>query len=116
MSFKCSHCGKPTDNVKSYEGIIIHTCDECEEQISKEVEWEYKNNHYREKTIICPYCDYEYEAYEAYVYEEAEEEIECELCGRKFDLEVEDVRYFSTKRSVCEMPDEKGQKSEKIYD
>lgn len=107
MKFKCGHCGKPTDNIKKYEGIIIHICDECQEQISKEIEWQLENEHWREKTIICPYCDYEYESYDAYAYEENETEIECELCGRKFDLEVEEIRYFSTKRSCCEMQTKK---------
>lgn len=86
MKYVCS-CGNPTDNKKIIAGIQIHICDDCE------------------KTIICPHCGYEYEYYDSCEYEEGEEEeIECNCCGHKFDLEVEEIRYYSTKKSVCEMP------------
>lgn len=105
MKFVCS-CGNPTDNEKVIGSSVIHTCDECLERISKEVDWEGENEYWHERTIICPYCDFEYDRYEAYNYEANEEEIECPACGQHFDLEVEDVRYFSTKRSVCDMPED----------
>jgi len=105
MKFVCS-CGNPTDNLKVIGNTVLHTCDECLERISKEVDWESENEHWRERTIVCPYCDYEYEMYDAYNYEDNEEEVECPECGKKFDLEVEHTRYFSTKRSVCEMPED----------
>lgn len=105
MKYTCP-CGNPTDNIKIIGNVTLHTCDRCKERISKEVAWESKNEHWRVNTVICPYCDFEYEAYDAYAYEENEEEIECPVCGKKFDLEVEHIKYFSTKRSVCEMPDD----------
>ena len=109
MKFVCGHCGKPTDNTKVYGNLVFHTCDECQDKMDREIDWQSENEHFRENTIICPYCDYEYEAYDSYRYDEGEEtEIECPECGRKFDLEVENIRYFSTKRSLCEMPTEKG--------
>ena len=107
MKYTC-RCGNPTDNMEIIGDVTLHTCDSCKERISKEVAWESKNEHFREKTIICPYCDFEYELYDAYLYadEEKAEEIECPECGKKFDLEVEHITYFSTKRSVCEMPED----------
>jgi hypothetical protein len=30
-------------------------------------------------------------------------------CGKKFDVEVEEKRTYSTKRSLCEMPDNYGE-------
>lgn len=105
MKFVC-RCGNPTDNAEVIGEIVLHTCDECKARISKEVDWESENEHWRKDTIICPYCDYEYESYDAYNYEDSEDEIECPECGKKFDLEVENIRYFSTKRSLCEMPED----------
>ena len=105
MKFVCS-CGTPTDNEKMIGNLIVHTCDKCLERISKEVDWGSENEHWHERTIVCPYCDYEYEEYDAYSYEDSEDEIECPECGKRFDLEVESIRYFSTKRSVCDMPED----------
>ena len=105
MKFICS-CGKPTDNSTVIGNSVLHTCDECLERISKEVDWESENEHYRERTIICPYCDFEYEDYDAWNFEGGEDEVECPECGKRFDLEIQEIRYFSTKRSVCDMPED----------
>lgn len=104
MKYKCS-CGKPTDNETFIsENLILHTCDECKEQIHKEVEFQSEGEQWREDTIICPFCKYHFEAYDCYEYEVGEHsKIECPACDGKFDLEVEDIRYFSTKKSLCEM-------------
>ena len=105
MKFVCS-CGNPTDNEKVIGKMVIHTCDECLERISKEVDWESENEHYQERTIICPYCDFEYEDYDAWCFDCSEDEVECPECGKRFDLEIQEIRYFSTKRSVCDMPED----------
>ena len=105
MKFVCS-CGNPTDNEKLIGNSVIHTCDECLERISKEVDWESENEHYHERTIICPYCDFEYEDYDAWNFDCSEDEVECPECGKRFDLEIQEIRYFSTKRSVCDMPED----------
>jgi DNA-directed RNA polymerase subunit RPC12/RpoP len=64
----------------------------------------------QEDNVICPYCGYKYDDYDAYCFQEGDTpEVECEACGRKFDLEVETRRVFSTKRSLCEMPDNYGE-------
>ena len=111
MKYVC-RCGNPTDNTNVIGDIELHTCDECKERISKQVDWESENEHRREGTIICPYCDFEYEEYDAYAYEESENEIECPECGKRFDLEVENITYFSTKRSICDMPEDYGDDEE----
>ena len=104
MKYVCS-CGNPTDNKKIIAGIQIHICDDCEKRIEREVKFQSEGERFREKTIICPHCGYEYEYYDSCEYEEGEEEeIECNCCGHKFVLEVEEIRYYSTKKSVCEMP------------
>ena len=105
MKFICS-CGNPTDNATVIGNIVLHTCDKCLERISKEADWENENEHYHERTIICPYCDFEYEEYDAWGFDCSEDKVECPECGKRFDLEVEDVRYFSTKRSLCDMPED----------
>ena len=38
--------------------------------------------------------------------EDGELWVECPECGNRFDVEVENIRYFSTKRSLCNMPDD----------
>lgn len=118
MKFKCDECGAPTDNDQSWdletlytEGkprrIEVHRCDKCEERFHRKIDWQSEGEAWNECTIICPYCGYEYEEYDAYAFEDGtHEEVECDGCGRKFDLEVETRREFSTKRSLCEMPDD----------
>lgn len=104
--FVCGHCGKPTDNTQRVYEFEFHTCDECQRKLDIEYEWQSENEHFAEDTIICPYCDYEYEDYDACEYECSEDEIECPECGKKFDLEVRVTTEYSTKRSLCEMPED----------
>lgn len=106
MKYICRNCGKPTNNIKFIGEFEIHRCDDCEKRFTKKIEWEMENEHWHENTIICPYCDYEYEQYDSYYYDEGEDTVECLSCGKKFDLDVEEVRYFSTKRNVDEMPED----------
>lgn len=106
MKYICRNCGKPTNNIKFIGEFEIHRCDDCEKRFTKKIEWEMENEHWHENTIICPYCDYEYEQCDSYYYDEGEDTVECLSCGKKFDLDVEEVRYFSTKRNVDEMPED----------
>lgn len=103
----CGICGKPTDNENILSPTVtLHTCDDCSARIHREAEYQADGEQFREKTVICPHCGYEYDPYDSYGFDEGEtEDVECECCGHKFDLEVEDIRYFSTKKSVSEMPD-----------
>ena len=107
MSFICARCKNPTDNETIIGDVTVHFCDACNKQLHREVTWESEGEQYLEKTVICPYCEHEYEMFDAYELE-SDEEIECECCGKKFDLEVREVRLFTTKRSLCEMPKDWG--------
>lgn len=106
MKYICRDCGKPTDNIKIVCNSEIHICDDCLKQLDREIEWEMENEHYHESAIICPYCDYEYEQYDSYYYDEGHDIVKCRACGKNFNLEVEEIRYFSTKRNVAEMPED----------
>jgi len=118
MKYICCECGKPTDNIEEVNmatnSFSYSKCDECKERWSREYDWQNENETSDERQLICPHCGHEYDDYDAYGFDEGKtEEIICELCGKKFDLEVECVRRFSTKRSVCEMPDDYGIEEEK---
>ena len=116
--FVCMKCGSPTDNDQSFtvpdyimggepKTYEVHRCDKCDKRFHQELAWETKGETTREYKLICPYCQYEYDDYDAYGFQEGDTpEVECEACGRKFDLEVDTRRVFSTKRSFCEMPED----------
>lgn len=112
VKFRCGSCGKPTNNdriftLPSGTEYHLHTCDKCAKRIHLEVEWESIGEHYREDEIICPYCECSYDDYDAWKFDEGKSpEVECEFCGKKFDLEVVVRRKYTTKRSICEMPDD----------
>jgi DNA-directed RNA polymerase subunit RPC12/RpoP len=121
--YKCTKCGAPTDNDQSFEVIPIggkephrvevHRCDKCDKRFHQELDWESEGETINENELTCPYCGYEYDTYDAYGFREGDtDEVECEACGRKFDLVVETRRVFSTKRSLCEMPDDYGEEDD----
>ena len=117
--YKCDKCGEPTDNDQSFtlttvhgpgRRYEVHRCDRCDKRFQLEIDWESEGETIREDTLICPYCGHEYDTYDAYDFEEGRTpEVECEICGKKFDLEIETMRLYSTKRSACEMPDDYGE-------
>lgn len=111
-NYICGICGKPTDNKNIISPTVtLHTCDDCCARISREVEYQSGGERVRERTVICPHCGYKYDPYDAFAFDEGEtEEVVCECCEHKFDLEVENITYFSTKRSILEMPQEAEQK------
>lgn len=116
--FKCTICGAPTDNDQSFTTrngfhLEVHRCDKCDKRFHQELNWESEGESIREEKIVCPFCGHEYEDYSGYEFDEGRhEETECECCGRKFDLEVEVSRTYSTKRSLCEMPEDYGEEEE----
>lgn len=119
MKYKCQNCGDETDNDQSLKSINadeiveIHRCDKCQERWDRELAWESKGETINESELICPYCNAVYHDYEAYDFDEGEtEEEECSHCGRKFDVEVQVERLYSTKRSLCEMPDDWNEEDE----
>ena len=115
--FKCK-CGASTDNDQSFslpDGSLfeVHRCDECDKRFKQEIDWESEGETFREDKVTCPYCGYEYEDYDGYQFDEGKtEEVECLECLRKFDVEVEVRRMYSTKRSLCEMPENYGEEAE----
>ncbi len=125
--FVCMKCGSPTDNDQSFtlpahitggapSRYEVHRCDKCDKRFHQELDWESKGETIRENKVICPYCGYEYDDYCGYQFDEGTiEEEECPECSRKFDIEIEVRRTYSTKRSLCEMPedwDEEGEEDE----
>lgn len=104
MKYICRDCGKPTNNIQIICNSEIHVCDDCLNQIHRKIKWKSENEHWHEDIIICPYCDYE--QYTSLYNEEDYYTVECPSCGKKFNLEVEEVRYLSTKRNVAEMPED----------
>lgn len=121
--YKCDRCGAPTDNDQSFTSRAIpglpskryevHRCDACDKRWQQELDWEVEGETLREDELVCPYCGASYEAEDAWHFDEGKtEEVECMFCGKKFDLEVEVSRTYSTKRSLCEMPDDYGEEEE----
>ena len=112
MEWRCDDCGALTENDQSMtfqDGFVLerHRCDKCHDRWERELAWESKGETINEDEIVCPYCNTSYEDYDAYAFDEGKTaEVECFECGRKFDLEVEVKRTYSTKRSLCEMPDD----------
>lgn len=115
--FKCELCGAPTDNDQSFivpacltggepKRYETHRCDKCDKALDRQIAWESEGETINEDNVICPYCGYQYDDYDGYQFDEGKtEEVECPECSRKFDIEVETRRTYSTKRSICEMPD-----------
>lgn len=109
MKYICDTCGNPTDNAwfckDHFSKDILdrcnwwdkasHTCDACEAEEKAKEEW--KNEHLLESSIICPWCEYEFEDYEN-VYDEGEDEIECPCCEKPIEVEARcDWRWTSRK-------------------
>lgn len=122
--FKCDYCGAPTDNDQSFtvhayitggepKLYEVHRCDKCDKRFDQEIAWESEGETIQESNVICPYCGYQYDDYDGYQFDEGKtEKVECPECSRKFDVEVEVRRTYSTKRSLCEMPENYGEEDE----
>lgn len=111
MPYLCDICGNPTDDAHTIGGIakVFHTCKACQDRMDREYDYQSEGETYNERVLVCPRCQHEYEDYDAYQFEEGTtEEVVCEFCGKKFDLEIERIRRYSTKRSLSEMPADYG--------
>ena len=103
--FTCARCGCPTNNSEEIGSLTLHFCDACNDAIDREVRWESEGATHRKDQVICPICGYEYDPYESLRFDEDETtDAACECCGRHFKVEVTTVRYYSTRRSISEMP------------
>lgn len=114
--FECCDCGKPTDNSRDVNGLdgnplfTVHRCDACQDLLDREYDFQCEGETILERDMICPWCGHVYVPERSWQYIDvgSEEEVECECCGKKFDVEVENHPRFSTKRSLCEMPEDYG--------
>ena len=115
--FSCDDCGKPTPNSRDITSVdgscvlrTVHRCDACQDRFDQELDFQCEGETIQEPDMICPWCGHVYEPEHSWAYIDvgAEEEVECECCGKKFDVEVENHPRFSTKRSLCEMPEDYG--------
>jgi len=79
-------------------------CEDHHKEFEREYAWQSNTETFRENKVICPYCgnvQYYYPDDECAI-----DEYKCQECDRKFDIEVERIIYYSTKRSLCEMPED----------
>lgn len=110
--YKCSRCGCDTPNSKDVyidQRYIFtsHRCDGCEKRYDLEFDFQSQGETINETDLICPWCGYEYETYYAYGFDDGDtEEVVCSDCGKHFDLKIETRRRYSTRRSLCDMPDD----------
>lgn len=107
MQYICNICKGPTDDAHTIGDLaqVFHLCDACRDKIDREYDYQSAGETIQERTLVCPHCGHEYEDYDAYGFDEGgTDEVECEACGRKFDLEIECIRRYSTKRSLSGMP------------
>ena len=116
MKFVCS-CGNPTDNSTVICNRVLHTCDECLERISKEVDWESENEDlddeksWDEDDIIwdCPYdscCFSMNQSNQKSNQNEEKEKVE----EKKDEIQNEELLY---KRSLENKQDENDEKKPK---
>lgn len=105
--YKCCDCGKPTGNKRVISmtrgnDLIIHRCDECQDKLSAEIEWQ--NEQWQEDNIICPWCNDCFSEYEEMLqvtdspYEDFVGTVKCPSCGKEFDLEIETKCTYTTKK------------------
>lgn len=108
MKFICDTCGKPTDNEYRIEfgtmenEIIVHRCDECDKKNDAEIDWQ--NEQYGEDDIICPWCGTKFSGYEDMSevtpepYRDFEGTVDCPVCGKEFELEIETKCDYTTRK------------------
>jgi hypothetical protein len=84
-------------NDKYYHGLFAGLSNTGRDLQDKRNEWE--NRHEYCDTVICPYCDYEFEHEDDYIpYKENEEEIKCPICHKKFNCVTEVTYSWSTSK------------------
>lgn len=111
--FQCCDCGCPTPNsfdlgrLLNNPHYIIHRCDGCQTKLDLKFKFQYEGATYNTRDMICPWCGYLFADDEAwrYVVDGGGHEVQCPACVKHFDLEVENRPRFSTKRSLCDMPE-----------
>lgn len=116
--YKCTDCHCDTPNKKDLHRLdgsflcSIHRCDACQKRFELELDFQSEGETIMETELICPWCGFVYEPYEAWEIEDGTG-IECTHCGQHFDLETETRKRYSTKRSLCDMPEDYGKEESK---
>jgi uncharacterized Zn-finger protein len=78
-----------------HHGLFAGVSNEGAELQEKRNAWEEK--HENAGTIVCPYCDCEYDNCDC-IYEDGEEIIECPDCGKEFNVITEVTYSWSTSK------------------
>jgi len=107
--YTCSMCGKPTPNYYEWSPSVAaiigeqgsSICDECSRKAQISYKW--RNEQFDDERLICPYC--ENSISDPWEYEACEDEIECPVCGRAFEVEITTVRTYRMRRRREDMPD-----------
>ena len=116
--YVCQRCNKETPNRREFRDgkgalmFVSHICDACSARMDLEYDFQCEGETILETELICPWCGAAYEDYDAWKFDCGEDEVECEFCGKHFDLEIEHRRRYSTKRSLCDMPEDYGKEEE----
>jgi DNA-directed RNA polymerase subunit RPC12/RpoP len=79
-----------------YHGLFAGISNEGLEVQEKRNAWEEK--HENVGTIVCPYCDYEYDSCDC-IYEDGEDVVECYNCGKEFNV-ITEVSYSWTTSKI----------------
>lgn len=99
MRCECDQCGQPTDNIfefdTSWKHFVVHTCDNCHEKMQKIDEWQ--NEKLRTETMICPWCELEFE-WEDNIFEEGEGTCNCPYCDKEIEYECEHSIHWTTRK------------------
>lgn len=98
----CTVCGAPARErtVSRYTGYDTTECPACRRKSEAERRW--RNEQFMEDDVICPWCGHK-DCW-SMEYDDEETEIECERCGRTFEVEIEVRRTYTTWRPEGDMP------------
>ncbi len=109
----CCKCGVKRKDLKEIpwghiEGFMCKKCGESEKKIKRQealtrIQDGYDEYDYRDMdSIKCPWCDHEWDAYDSYEecdsHGNADEEMECDECGKRFRLTAHPSIFFSCSR------------------
>lgn len=100
---KCLVCDK-----EHYEEYSRYFCSaECEKRWDEKFIWDYEHTHNSNDGAICPFCGHEHTAGGDYpeLYDESLCEMECDNCGRKFEIESISIWSWETKPCDDDYPE-----------
>lgn len=90
----CRRCGK--NYIHKWETI----CHDC--QMQEDIRHNGTEATYDEKTVFCPHCGQEIDCYmtDENLFEEAEFDMNCPHCEKRFHLEISVEYRYSTNRNL----------------